>query len=81
MPHETVLRSLLFLLYINDLPNGISKQSTVHLFADDSIMCRTIKSIQDQIVNFESFELVLNMLKHYLEAILNMLKHYLEAIA
>jgi len=38
---------LLFLLHINDLPNGVSSQ--VRLCADDCLVYRTINSIQDQL--------------------------------
>ena len=38
---------LLFLCHINDLPNCV--KSTARLFADDCLLYRTIRTIQDQI--------------------------------
>ena len=35
VPQRTVLRLLLFLMYINDLPDGLN--STVRIFADDAL--------------------------------------------
>ena len=43
MPQGSVLGPLLFLLFINDLPDNISSQSSVKLFADDCILFRKIK--------------------------------------
>ena len=45
VPQGTVLGPVLFLLYINDLPNSIS--STVKLFADDSVVYRQIQRVED----------------------------------
>ena len=44
-PHVSFLDPLLFLIYINDLPNGIS--STIRLYADDVIIYREIYSNDD----------------------------------
>ena len=49
VPQGTVMEPLLFLLYINNLPSVVDPGTTVHLFADDCLIYRKIRSIKDHI--------------------------------
>ena len=60
VPQGTVLGPILFLLYINDLPECISN-STVQLFADDCILYRQIDSTADCV----KLQDELNALQHW----------------
>ena len=60
VPHGYVLDPTLFLIYINDLGDGI--KSTIRLFADDTVLYNTIKTatdstqLPDDIRTLESWE-------------------------
>ncbi len=47
VPQGTLLGSLIFLLYINNLPDIVT--SVIHLFADDCLVYREIGTREDQI--------------------------------
>ena len=55
VPHGSKLRPLLFIWYINDLPDAVSNDTLVYLFSDDTKLARIInlpsdvREIQDDI--------------------------------
>ena len=50
IPQGSVLGPLLFVIYINDLPDVIDKESFLFLFADDTKVFREISTIDDHTV-------------------------------
>ena len=47
VPQGTVLGPLFFLIYINDISKGLSEGTKIRLFADDSLLYRTIETTSD----------------------------------
>ena len=47
VPQGTVLGPLFFLIYINDISKGLSEGTKIRLFADDSLLYRTIETPSD----------------------------------
>ena len=54
VPQGSVLGPILFLIFINDLPDNI--KSSVCLFADDCVLYRNIHSLQDCLILLEDLD-------------------------
>ena len=54
VPKESVLGPILFLIFINDLPDN--NKSSVCLFADDCVLYRNIHSLQDCLILQEDLD-------------------------
>ena len=49
VPQETVMGPLLFLLFINDMPLVVDPGTRVRLFADDCLIYRNVRNMDDQV--------------------------------
>ena len=47
VPQESILGPLLFIIFINDLPDNVSYSTNSALYADDSKLYREVTSISD----------------------------------
>ena len=56
VPQGTVMRPLLFLLYINDLPSVLQPSTKCHLFADDYLTYCEFHSPEDQFILQEALD-------------------------
>ena len=54
VPQGSVLGPILFLIFINDLPDNI--KSSIRLFVDDCVLYRNIHSLQDCLILQEEFD-------------------------
>lgn len=64
VPQGSVLGPLLFLIFINDLPDNLS--STIRIFADDCIVYRTIVNTDDHLVLQHDLEQISNWCSKWL---------------
>ena len=58
IPQGSVLGLILFVIYINDLPNEI-KSDIIYMFADDTKLFRTIITNDDQCILQQGWKLTL----------------------
>ena len=65
VPQGTVLGPLFFLIYINDIAQGLSKGTVLKLFADDSLLYRVIKSPRDREILQRDLDLLQNWEKKW----------------
>ena len=66
IPQGSVLGPILFVIYINDLPETVDPSSHIFLFADDTKVFREINCIQDRQILQKDIDNMLAWLKKWL---------------
>jgi len=63
IPQGSILGPLLFIIYINDLPDSLNVDSNINLYADDAKLFRHISTSQDSL----SLQDYINKLTHWMD--------------